>query len=123
MFCNIKESIEEEVKDITEAFTSARASASFGDEDLVDLGQDEEEDDDDDDDDVEDGEGDHGTAEPEPAVENEPVKLISVRTGSKESVGDKERAKAGIMTTNRKVIFRILWTGHELNTLFQHSRY
>ena len=100
-----KESIEEEVKDITEAFTSARASTTFADEDLVDLGQDEEDEDeeDDDDDDVEEREDIQGSAEP--AVESESVKLVSVRTGSKESVGDKERAKAGIMTTNRKVIF------------------
>ena len=83
----LQESIEEEVKDIAEAFTtSARASATFVDSDLVDL-------DDDDDKDI--------ILEDKP---DESVKLVSVsKLGSKESVSDKDRLKAGIMTTNKKV--------------------
>ena len=84
----LQESIEEEVKDIAEAFTaSARASASFVDSDLVDL------DDDDDNKDI--------ILEDKP---DESVKLVSVsKLGSKESISDKDRLKAGIMTTNKKV--------------------
>ena len=83
----LQESIEEEVKDIAEAFTtSARASATFVDSDLVDL-------DDDDDKDI--------ILEDKP---DESVKLVSVsKLGSKESISDKDRLKAGIMTTNKKV--------------------
>ena len=86
----MQESIEEEVKDIAEAFTtSARASASFVDSDLVDL------------DDEEDDKDKDVILEDKP---DESVKLVSVsKLGSKESISDKDRLKAGIMTTNKKV--------------------
>ena len=89
---SFQESIEEEVKDITEAFASARASASFVDADLID-------------DDEEEGSGEN---DPDDEAQNaelsDSVKLVSVsKLGSRESVSEKDRLKAGIMTTNKKV--------------------
>ena len=90
-FILLQESIEEEVRDIAEAFTtSARASASFVDSDLVDLDEDDEDD-----------------KNKDLILDDKPddsVKLVSVsKLGSKESISDKDRLKAGIMTTNKKV--------------------
>ena len=62
---------------------------------------------DDDDEDVENNDTDNDENKTENEnVKNElsdSVKLVSTRVGSKDSIGDKERLKAGIMTTNKKV--------------------
>ena len=93
------------MKDITEAFTSARPSTKFVDSDLND----------DDDEDVENNDTDNDENKTENEnVKNEltdSVKLVSTRVGSKDSVGDKERIKAGIMTTNKKVM-QIFFEGY-----------
>ena len=95
------------MKDITEAFTSARPSTKFVDSDLND----------DDDEDVENNDTDNDENKTENEnVKNElsdSVKLVSTRVGSKDSIGDKERLKAGIMTTNKKVKCEFLDTFHK----------
>lgn len=93
------------MRDITtEAFTSARASTTFVDSDLVD---------DDNEDDDKDAEKKSDDIKNTPTDNS--VKLVSVsKQGSKESIGDKERVKAGIMTTNKKVLIlsqRGDWSG------------
>ena len=90
------------MKDIAEAFASARASSTFVDSDLVDFDQGDDEEDEEDDEEQKDEVGDEDSKAAE--LTESQVKLVSVsKIGSKESVSDKERAKAGIMTTNRKV--------------------
>ena len=91
------------MKDITEAFTSARASTSFVDSDLVDY-------------DAEvDDKGAEESDDDKKALTDSSVKLVSVsKQVSKESVSDKEKLKAGIMTTNKKVLIlsqRGDWSG------------
>ena len=95
---SLQESGEDEVKEISEAFRSNRASAGVSESNVNEKNIEDKVDDQDDYDDITTNtNGDN--------CKNERVRLVSMsKQGSgKETISDKDRMKAGIMTTNKKV--------------------
>ena len=95
---SLQESAEDEVKEVPEAFRSNRASAGLSESDDNEKNTEEKADDPDDDDDI-------TTKTNADNSKNGRVRLVSMsKQGSgKETISDKDRMKAGIMTTNKKV--------------------
>ena len=95
---SLQESAEDEVKEVPEAFRSNRASAGLSESDDNEKNTEEKADDQDDDDDI-------TTKTNADTSKNGRVRLVSMsKQGSgKETISDKDRMKAGIMTTNKKV--------------------
>ena len=98
---SLQESVEEEVKEVSEAFRSNRASAGASESDDNEKTAEDKVDDQDDEDDV-------TTKTIADNSKNERVRLVSMSKAGpgKETISDKDRLKAGMMTTNKKVWWR-----------------
>ena len=99
----MQESAEEEVKEVSEAFRSNRASAGVSESDDNEKNNEDKADDQDDEDDV-------TIKTSADNSKKERVRLVSMsKSGSsKETISDKDRMKAGMMTTNKKVFMMTL---------------
>ena len=98
---SLQESAEEEVKEVSEAFRSNRASAGASESDDNEKNTEEKVDDQDD-------EADVTIKTNADNSKNERVRLVSMSKAGpgKDPISDKDRMKAGMMTTNKKVWWR-----------------